>query len=139
MSSKLVDDWGFTANLHDSCVVNKTIDGEQFTICWHVDNLKLSDVNPKVMDLLISMMEEEFGQESPMNVSHGKVHDHLGMNFDFSMPGQVKVDMIDCIKTVPAGVPDDMAGKSTTPATSHLFNVSDHPTPVDKEKAKVFH
>lgn len=67
--SELINDWGFTTNPCDSCIVNKTIDGKQFTICWHVDDLKLSHVDAKVMDLLISMMEEEFGQESPMNIS----------------------------------------------------------------------
>ena len=34
----------FELNLYDPCVVNKTTNVKQFTITWHVDNLKLSQV-----------------------------------------------------------------------------------------------
>jgi hypothetical protein len=41
---------GFTFNSCDLCVGNKTIDGHQMTICFHVDNCKLSHCNPKVIN-----------------------------------------------------------------------------------------
>ena len=31
------------------CVANKMIDGKQMTLCWHVDNIKASHENPKVV------------------------------------------------------------------------------------------
>ena len=34
---------------------------------------------------------------SKMTVHHGKVHNYLGMTLDFSVEGQVKVSMFDCI------------------------------------------
>jgi len=33
---------GFTVNPYDPCVVTKIINGKQMTICWHVDDLKVS-------------------------------------------------------------------------------------------------
>ena len=33
---------GFMLNPYDSCVANKVVDGKQMTVCWHVDNLKVS-------------------------------------------------------------------------------------------------
>eukprot|EP00804_Cyclotella_cryptica_P003530 CCRYP_002153-RD/>CCRYP_002153-RD protein AED:0.77 eAED:0.38 QI:0/0/0/1/0/0/3/0/416 len=33
---------GFSVNPYDPCVVTKMIRGEQMTICWHVDDLKIS-------------------------------------------------------------------------------------------------
>jgi len=30
---------GFTLNPYDPCVANKTVDGHQLTVCWHVDDL----------------------------------------------------------------------------------------------------
>jgi len=40
-------------NPYDKCVVNKKINGEQCTIIWHVDDLKLSHVEKKVVDNII--------------------------------------------------------------------------------------
>ena len=33
---------GFVLNPYDPCVCNKTINGSQMTITWHVDDLKIS-------------------------------------------------------------------------------------------------
>jgi hypothetical protein len=46
---KLVGDLesnGFVLNPYDPCVANKTINGTQMTVCWHVDDLKVSHVDP---------------------------------------------------------------------------------------------
>jgi hypothetical protein len=42
---KLVKDLkadGFTMNEYDPCVANKMVNGTQMTVCWHVDDLKVS-------------------------------------------------------------------------------------------------
>jgi hypothetical protein len=107
---------GFEANPYDSCVVNKMIGGKQCTIGWHVDDLKISHVDSKVVDHVIDMLEDEFGKEAPMNISRGKVHDYLGMILDFSKSGEVTVDMIDYIKSILAEMPQEMIGSARTPA-----------------------
>jgi hypothetical protein len=33
---------GFNSNMYDPCVANKVIKGEQFTLVWHVDDIKMS-------------------------------------------------------------------------------------------------
>jgi len=48
---------GFQLNPYDSCVANKTLpDGSQLTICWYVDDLKISCIHEgevmKVIDAL---------------------------------------------------------------------------------------
>jgi len=55
-------DLGFVANAYDPCVTNKTIEGKQFTVCWYVDDLKLSDVSSKVVSDVIKAIEAKFGQ-----------------------------------------------------------------------------
>jgi hypothetical protein len=86
LTGKLLE-WGFTANPYDPCVMNKVVKGTQLTVAWHVDDLKVSHVKPSVVDQFISDMENEFGKETPLNKSRGKVHDYLGMTLDFSKPG----------------------------------------------------
>jgi hypothetical protein len=119
--SKQLVNWGFTPNPYDSCVVNKMVDGKQLTVAWHVDDLKISHVSAKVVDDLIADLDSEFGKETTLSKSRGKVHDYLGMTLDISVPRQVTVTMIDYIKMICMDLPKDMIGKAATPAANHLF------------------
>ena len=58
LSKQLIDEWGFTPNKYDDCMVNKTINGHQMTVVWHVDDLKVSHVEVKEVDKFIWQMEE---------------------------------------------------------------------------------
>lgn len=40
--SSTLQKWGFKVNPYNPCVVNKTIEGSQCTILWHMDDLKIS-------------------------------------------------------------------------------------------------
>ena len=71
MTNHLVKDWGFTINPYDSCVVNKMINGKQWSIVWHVDDLKISHVSEEVVDNVIDLMNHVFGDQTPMTVSGG--------------------------------------------------------------------
>ena len=98
LQAKLVNDWGFTPNQYDSCVVNKMVDGKQFTVAWPVDDLKVSHEKEEVLDEFIGMMQNEFGKDTPLSISHGPVEDYLGMTLDFSEKGRVVVKMHDYVK-----------------------------------------
>ena len=138
--TKQLLEWGFTANPHDSCVMNKMVNGKQLTVAWHVDDLKISHVDALAVDHFIDQMEEEFGKEAPLSKSRGKVHDYLGMVLDYSKPGKLVLNMIDYIKTVLAEVPMEMRGRARTPAANHLFTVNNgDPVPLDDERAKTFY
>ena len=51
--SRKLQEWGFTLNPYDSCVANKYVDGQQCTITWHVDDLKISHVDEQVVRSII--------------------------------------------------------------------------------------
>ena len=104
---------------YDPCVVNKIINGSQCTILWHVDDLKILHVDPEVVTEVIDLIELEFGKEAPLTKLRGPVHEYLGMTIDFSVTGKVKFSMIDYIKDMLEGLPDDMTGESVTPAADH--------------------
>jgi hypothetical protein len=138
LSGKLLE-WGFTANPYDPCVMNKMIEGKQLTVAWHVDDLKASHVLSTVIDQFIADMEDEFGKESPINISRGKIHDYLGMTLDFSKPGEVTVTMVDYIKTTLHDAPKEMRGSAVTPAASHLFQVNtENPVHLGEDKADTY-
>ena len=139
LSKQLIDTWGFTPNKYDDCVVNKTINGHQMTVVWHVDNLKVSHVDRKEVDKFIKQMEEEFGADEPLSVSRGKVHDYLGMNLDFRVEGEVRIDMEHYINIMIHDAPKDMEGVSNMPAAVHLFKTnSEDPKLLDDKKKRIF-
>ena len=137
--SKKLTDWGFEANPYDACVMNKTINGKQCTILWHVDDLKISHVDPEVVTEMIDLLEEEFGKEAPLTKTRGKVHEYLGMTIDFSEDGKVKFSMIDYVQKMLDSLPEDMGGESITPASNHLFEVNPEAVRLDEATSELFH
>jgi hypothetical protein len=81
--TKSLTEIGFELNPYDPCVANKTIEGEQMTICFHVDDCKLSHRKSKVMDDMIEWLRQEYESilfedgSGQMTVSRGKVHTYL--------------------------------------------------------------
>ena len=43
--SSSLQDWGSGINPYDWCVSNKTVNGKQMTVAWHVDDLNISHEN----------------------------------------------------------------------------------------------
>ena len=138
LTTKLIE-WGFTINPYDWCVANKQIDGQQCTLVWHVDDMKISHAESTVVDRIINLLEVEFSKEAPLTIRRGKIHDYLGMTLDFSLDGKVQINMEDYIRKMLAEFPDDMAGVATTPAAEHLFKVNQSPTYLDEKDAMFFH
>jgi hypothetical protein len=71
LSSKL-HEWGFHTNPYDSCVANKLIDGKQLTVVWHVDDLKVSHVDPKVVDRFCTTNGGRIWKRDPYQQSKGE-------------------------------------------------------------------
>jgi hypothetical protein len=121
----------FAINPYDPCVANKTIDGHNMTICWHVDDLFLGHKKSGVIDRLLTWLQNRYETpDKPLNVTQGDKQDYLWMSIDFSTPGTVKFDMIPYIKKIFTDFPEQITGVASSPAADHLFNIR------DKTKAK---
>jgi hypothetical protein len=134
LSSKLVL-WGFEINPYDWWAANKMIDRKQYTVLWHADGLKISHLNPDVNTCILELIEAEFGKESLIPITRGRIHDYLEMTPDYSEKGKVKSKMLDYIEKMLADLPAKMDGEAPTPTANHLFTVDGNQTKVDKEKA----
>ena len=145
--SKSLIDYGFEFNPYDPCVANKMIDGSQMTICFHVDDCKISHVSSKVMDDVIAWLKQEYESifedgSGQMTVSRGKVHKYLGMTLDFATPKQVKVTMFDYVQEILAAfdAADPKAtGIKSSAAPEELFRVKENCEKLDPTMAKAFH
>ncbi len=51
---------GFTVNPYDPCVWNRVIISKQMTICFHVDDCKISHLDPKVVNYTIAWLRDEY-------------------------------------------------------------------------------
>jgi len=132
--SSTLQNMGFELNPCDMCVANAIIDGKQCTICWYVDDNKISHVNPKVVDDVIEQIEKKFGK---MSQTRGEDHDFLGMNITFKR-GKVKVGMKKHILKAIDTFSEDITRDAATPATSFLFKTRDVEK-LDEKKAENFH
>jgi len=83
---KDLEQLGFKVNPCDICLANKMINGEQFTVLWHVDDLKISHKDKKVVDQFIqwAIKKHEDSEITKLKPSRGMVHDHLGITLDYS-------------------------------------------------------
>jgi hypothetical protein len=132
--------WGFELNQYDRNVANKQINGEQCTIVWHVDDLKISHRDKAVVEDVINDLNGEFGKHKPMAAQFGPVVEYLGMTLDFSCPLKVKIRMEEYIeKMLKEDVPEFYDGQAATPAANNLFIVRPEDTRLDKETADEFH
>ena len=101
------------------------INGKQYTILWHVDDLKISHEDPVVVTDIILQLNDKYGQRTPMISTRGKIHEYLGMAIDFTNTGKVKIAMYDYVDEMISKLPTKMIGESATPASNHLFEIRD--------------
>jgi hypothetical protein len=144
---KSLTDVGFIINPYDPCVANKITEGKQMTICFHVDDCKLSHRKKKVLDTMIKNLLEEYESifkegTGSMTMSRGKIHKYLGMTLDYTVCGQVKITMFDYVdeiltafdKAEPRG-----GGTNTNAVPDSIFKVDDSFVKLDQNKAVEFH
>jgi hypothetical protein len=146
---------GFEMNPYDPCVWNKTIKGKQLTICFHVDDCKISHVNVRVVDYTIDWLRTEYESiftdgSGKMKVARGKVHTYVGMTLDFTESKIVKVTMFAYIDEIVQAwdkacseIKDGcvVSGRKriATAAPDDLFKVDEDAMKLDQAQAKAFH
>ena len=67
------------------CVANKMVNYKQMTVIWHVDDLKVSHVDPKENTTFANWMKGIYGEK--LTIHRGKIHDYLGMDMDWTKDG----------------------------------------------------
>jgi hypothetical protein len=144
---KSLADIVFVINPYDLCVANTKIEGEQMTICFHVDDCKLSHRKTKITNSMIEYLRQEYDsifedRSGTMAMSRGKIHKYLGMTLDYTIRGQVKITMFDYIDEILAAF--DKAepkggGTMSSAAPESLFKVDESCKKLKQDKAVEAH
>ena len=135
---------GFIINPYDPCVANKTINGKQLTVTWHVDDLKVSHVEEQVVEEFLKWVQNKYEEQHIKKVkpSCGKKHDYLGMDIDYTEPGVFKVSMVKYITGMIEKFPfkDELENKKRrSPAADHLFMINPKSKLLTQDKKECFH
>jgi hypothetical protein len=141
---KLVADltkYGFEINPFDLCVANKVLKGHKMTLSWHVDDLKISHIDSKMIDKFVLWVKTTYGEIGDVKVTRRKIHDYLGMKLNFTTKGQVSIDMIDYIESMIATFPQKQleGPRVVSPWNENLFEVDEKSIDLTKEEAELFH
>ena len=135
-----ITEYGFKMNPYDPCTANMyTKNGDQITVLWHVDDVKISCVDRFEVTKLLSYLNKIYGGK--IVAQRGGTGDYLGMNLDFEEAGVFRVDMIDYIKKMFDEFPEEIKGSSPTPHADHLFKIRDEEDAryLPEKQAQQFH
>ena len=116
-------------------MANKTINGEQCTICWYVDDTKVSHKDPRVVDKVLPSMEGCFNK---MTIKRGKRHTFVGIDFILNKNGTVSIFMKDYInECIDVFGRNDIKKKASTPARHDLFDTNEKSNKIDSKRAEI--
>ena len=76
------------------------VNGEQKTVRFHVDNLKVSHKVQVVLKDFLTNLRNEFGQEEKLTENKGLVHEYLDIAIDYSIPYKVLFTVFDYLEDI---------------------------------------
>lgn len=142
---KDIENQGFEVKPYDLCVANKMIDGAQFTIVWHVDDLKLSHDNSYDLTKMINHLKKFYeklrnGEIKHMSVQRVKSLNYLGMKFDLRTKVQVAITMPHHVNIIVKEFPVKPKNLTqSSPNNPKQLEVRKEANGIDPENAEVFH
>ena len=74
--------------------------GEQITVHFHVDDLKVSHKDQAVPENFLTNLRYQFGQQDKLTENKGLAHEYLGITTDYLIPHKVVFTMFDYLEDV---------------------------------------
>ena len=101
-----------------------------------MDDNKISDVDSKVVNQIITELEKKFGK---MTVKRGKEHTFVGMSITFIGNGKVRLTMKSYLEEAIQAFGEDVSVGAATPANRNLFIVNEDLPMLEGRQAESFH
>jgi hypothetical protein len=115
---------GFTMNPYDVCSFNRVHEDTVDRALVYVDDLSITSRSEKV---LVSISDNLRSKYEAVTIRLGVQHNFLGIQWDFEVPGEVKLSMKGYVSDIITKY--NVKSKCHTPATDNLF-VSDTTSPL---------
>ena len=134
--SKDLESIGYIKNPQDMCVFNRIeSDGSQSTLVIHVDDMKITAKTESHLDTIINEVQLKYPK---LEVHRGRVFNYLGMVFDYSTAGCVKITMPNFTEAL-LDFCKELYGVAPTPAKENLFKIDANSEPLDPKRKEFFH
>lgn len=135
-ANKSLTELGYVANPLELCVYNKRhpVTGVQCTVILYVDDMLVSSKDESMIDEVRQMLKTRYGGTGERN---GDRIPFLGMMFDFSVDGEVRVSQPKFIDDYLAKYPKTKP--SRYPAPQNLFEVDPESEPLSATETAEFH
>ena len=115
-----LEEMGFVINPYDPWVANKIVNGDQMTITWHVDDLKISHKSEWEISKIIKWLAKIYGD---IKVKRGKQHKYLGMTLDYRKPGQVRVWMKPYVDKIIKSFTEEIGSQSAATSATATYSM----------------
>ena len=99
-----------------------------------MDDIKITCADPLGVEETITALTNRY---KTITVKRGMVHSYLGMTFDYSTPGKVRITMSKYVMSMLDEY--HVTGSAATPASSNLFEIDSESEPLTTERAEIFH
>ena len=128
---------GFQADLKNPCIFVKYDADGKVLLSLFVDDLKIVTDQPDKVKALHQALVARYGE---VKIHTGQVHNYLGMQFDYSTPGQCTISMRGYIEKLLQDWSDYLHGPEvTTPAPESLFQVNPDAPALSEDDRHLFH
>jgi len=88
------------------------------TIALHVDDLMITNLHDENLDSFFEHLKRTYKRTK---IVRGQIRDYVGMTFNFSVTGEVKITMENCVNEILADC--GVTQVASTPASPMLFNI----------------
>ena len=122
------------------CTFNKMVNGEQITVQFYVDSLKVSHKNRAVLEDFLTNLRDEIGQEDELIENKGLVHRYLGIRIDYSISRKLAFTMFDYLEDVIVEDNKDLKNSCLYyPGNDSLMEIAYSSPSLPTKDAKLFH
>jgi hypothetical protein len=130
----------FIINPYNPCVANVTVGNKQIMVTCHMDNLKVSHIEPFQVTKFATYLALIYMATASSSTADQSMT-ALEIYLNFSQPGIAQISVIKYTTKVIDDFPKTIITTFTTPAADHLFTVQDKQEAklLPEQQAQAFH
>jgi hypothetical protein len=125
---------GFQQHPLDPCIFFKIEGQKKVFITLYVDDLLVTSTHQSLLESTYNLLIHKYKSVTRIN---GSIHNYVGMTYDFSESGSVKITMEKYIDEIIKEF--NIQDEYTSPATDHLFQVKDRNNDINTIDNDKFH